>query len=233
MTDPAIRAPAEACRNRRSSARRGSLLAHAMRALALYLADRPRRPADAGRSGRSCCCWSPSSPPSRCPFTFKWATDALVGAAERAGRRRRRWLTWVVGGADRHDHRLWRHAHPDGGAHAGARRPVRQGGDARGAPARAPHLRAHAPAVAALSSGAQDRRADARARARPQRHRDHRAHGDPAARADHRRVRADRRRAALAVRLALRRGRSSATVVALHGLHLSRRPSGASPSAAR
>ena len=83
--------------------------------------------------------------------------------------------------AGRDDGRLWRHAHPDGGADAGARRHVRQGGDARGAPARLPHLRAHARTVAALSSRAQDRRPDARARARPQRHRDHRAHGDPAA----------------------------------------------------
>ena len=37
-------------------------------------------------------------------------------------------------------------------------------------------LRAHARAVAALSSRAQDRRPDPRPRARPQRHRDHRAH---------------------------------------------------------
>ena len=92
------------------------------------------------------------------------------------------------GRAGRHDHRLWRHAHPDGGAHATARRAVRQGGDARGAPARLPHLRAHARIVAALPSRAQDRRAHARARARPQRDRDHRAHGDPAARADHHRI---------------------------------------------
>ena len=83
------------------------------------------------------------------------------------------------------------------------------------------HLRAHARAVAALPSRAQDRRADARAGARPQRHRDHRAHGDPAARADHRRTGADRRRAALAVRLALRRG-DPRHRRALHGLHLFR-----------
>ena len=93
------------------------------------------------------------------------------------------------GRADRHDDCLWRHAHPDGGADADARRHLRQGGDARGAPACLPHLRAHARTVAALPSRAQDRRPHARARARPQRHRDHRAHGDPAACADHHRAR--------------------------------------------
>ena len=55
------------------------------------------------------------------------------------------------------------------------------------------HVRAHAPAVAALSSRAQDRRADPRARARAKRHRDDRAHGDAAARAHHHRARPDRR----------------------------------------
>ena len=78
------------------------------------------------------------------PFTFKWATDALAGHGTapvapanlaRLGVRR----------ADRDDARLWRHAHPDGAAHPIARRHLRQGGDARGAPARDPHLRAHAP----------------------------------------------------------------------------------------
>ena len=154
------------------------------------------------------------------PFTFKWAVDALTGEAKPPDGRA------VLGALDlrraRAAHRrLWGDAHPDGAADAGARRPVRQGRDARGAPARLSDLRAHAPAVAALPPRAQDRRAHARARARPQRHRDHRPHGDPAARADHRRAGADRRRAAVDVRLALRRhhhgdGR------ALHGVHLLR-----------
>ena len=144
--------------------------------------------------------------------------------ADRAGQRagRGRLLAGLgVRRADRDDARLWRHAHPDGAADAAARRRVRQGGDARGAAARDPHLRAHAPAVAALPSGAQDRRPDARARARPQRHRDHRAHGDPAAPADHRRGRADRRRAALSVRLALC-GRDPRHRRVLHVVHLRR-----------
>ena len=141
-------------------------------------------------------------------------------AGQRAGRAR---LLAGLGDrrADRDDARLWRHAHPDGAADAAARRRVRQGGDARGAAARDPHLRAHARAVAALSSRAQDRRADARAGARPQRHRDHRAHGHPATAADHRRGRADRGRAVLPVRLALRAG-DPGHRRALHVVHLSR-----------
>ena len=154
------------------------------------------------------------------PFTFKWATDALAGHGS-APVAASDWLLWVIAAPDRHDDCLWRHAHPDGGAHAIARRPVRQGRDARGAPARLPHLRAHARAVAALPSRAQDRRPHARARARPQRHRDHRAHGDPAAVADHHRAGADRRRADVAVRLALRR-RDRRHRHGLYGLHLLR-----------
>ena len=156
----------------------------------------------------------------------------------RAGRARQRagrgvdWLAWALAAPIAADARLWRHAHPDGGADADARRHVRQGRDERGAPARLQHLRAHARAVAALPSRAQDRRADARARARPQRHRDHRAHGDPAARADHHRARADRRRAALSVRLALRGGDHRHRRAATWASPTSP-PSGASASAAR
>ncbi len=123
-------------------------------------------------------------------------------------------------GAARDDRGLWRHAHPDGGADPGPRRAVRQGRHECGAPARDPHLRAYAPALAALSSRAQDRRAHPRSRARAQRHRDHRADGDPAARPDHRRSADDLRRAALSVRLALRGGhlrhRRAVHVVHLH-----------------
>ena len=51
------------------------------------------------------------------------------------------------------------------------------------------HLRACPPALAALPSGAQDRRPVPRDRARQQGHRDHRSHRDPSAPADHRRAR--------------------------------------------
>ena len=70
------------------------------------------------------------------PFTFKWATDALVGEGS-APVAPSSWLVWVFAAPIADDGGLWRHPHPDGGAHPGARRPVRQGGDARGAPARA------------------------------------------------------------------------------------------------
>ena len=93
--------------------------------------------------------------------------------------------------------------------------------DACGAQARHHHLRPHARIVAALPSGAQDRRADARARARPQRHREHRAHGDPAADPDHRRGRAADGRAVLAVRLALC-ARDAGDGRRLHVVHLCR-----------
>ena len=121
----------------------------------------------------------------------------------------------------RHDHRLWRHAHPDGGAHATARWVVRQGGDACRAPACLSHLRTHARAVAALSSRAQDRGADARIGARPQRHRNHCAHGDPAALAHHHRADAHRRCADVEVRLALRASNHDYRR-RLHDLYLSR-----------
>ena len=62
-------------------------------------------------------------------------------------------------------------------------------------------------------------------------HRDHRAHGDHAGGADRHRARADRRRAALAVRLALRRGDRRHGRSATWCSPISR-PSGASASAA-
>ena len=137
------------------------------------------------------------------PFTFKWATDALAGhgTAPLGPDNVIAWalatpvmMTLAYGGM-----RILMAA-----AHPAARRHFRQSGDERGAAAGDAHLRAYAPAVAALSSRAQDRRADAHPRARPQRHRDHRAHGAAAARADHRRAGPDRRRAAVPFRLALR-----------------------------
>ena len=154
------------------------------------------------------------------PFTFKWATDALSGkgSAPIAGIE-----LDAVGDrlAADHDRELWRLAHPDGGADAMARRHLCARGDACGAQARHHYLRAYARIVAALPSGAQDRRADARAGARPQRHRDHRADGDPAADADHRRGRAADGRAVLAIRLALCAG-DAGDGRGLHVLHLLR-----------
>src|SRR5262249_20423433 len=103
-----------------------------------------------------------------------------------AGRAGQRAIRAVVvarlgaGRADPDDARLWRHAHRDGGVHADARRRVRPGLDERGAAARLSRVRAHAPALAALPSRAQDGWAHPHPRARPQRDRDHRAHGDHA-----------------------------------------------------
>jgi hypothetical protein len=113
-----------------------------------------------------------------------------------------------LGGGDAGDDDvgLWRHAHPHGCAHPMARRHFRQGGDERGAAARYAHLRAYASLVTAVPSRAQDRRVDARAGARPQRHRDHRAHAAVAALADHRRVGSGRLGAAVPLRLALSGG---------------------------
>ena len=110
------------------------------------------------------------------PYTFKWATDALAGHGTGAGRAEQL-ARLGVRRPHRDDARLWRHAHRDGSADAMARRHFRQGGDERGAAAGDADLRARASALAALSSRAQDRRPDARLGARPQRHRDHRAHG--------------------------------------------------------
>ena len=142
--------------------------------------------------------------------------------AGRHGKRAGHGLAHLGGGrAHRHDHRLRRHAHADGGPAARPRRRLRQGGDVRGAAAGLPHLRAHARVVAALPSRAQDRRPDPRAGARAQRHRDHRAHGHPAARADHHRSDAGRRRAHGAFRLALRGG-DRRSRRALPGLDLQR-----------
>ena len=187
--------------------------------VALYLAVRPPRPQAAGarRHGAAA---GRQARDHRGALHLQMGDRCARRPRQRAGRRLRM-AGLGARRAGRHDDRLWRHAHPDGGAHATARRPVRQGGDARRAPARLPHLRAHARAVAALPSRAQDRRADPRARARPQRHRDHRAHGDPAALAHHHRAGADRRRADVAVRLALRAGDHDHRR-RLHDLHLSR-----------
>ena len=128
------------------------------------------------------------------PFTFKWITDALVAAVGgREGRPHR-----PLRRADAADRALRRLAHPDGGADAGARRALRQGGDACGAPPCAEDLPAHAPALLALPPRAQDRRPDAGAGARALRHRGIVAPDGADAGADHRRVRPGARRAGLA-----------------------------------
>ena len=203
---PGIRRPRRAAAHRRAP-------------VALYLAVRPRRP-QAARARRH------GAAARRQARDHRGALHLQMG--DRCARRPRlgagrglRLAGLGAGRAHRHDHRLRRHAHPDGGADAIARRHLCQGGDARGAPARLPHLRAYARIVAALPSRTQDRRAHARARARPQRHRDHRAHGHPAAVADHHRVAADRRRADVEIRLALRAGDPDHRR-RLHDLHLSR-----------
>ena len=157
--------------------------------------------------------------------------DRCAGRAGQCAGRVVDWLVWVLAAPILMTVAYGGVAHPDGGAHPDARRRLRQGVDECGAPARLHGVRAHAPAVAALPSRAQDRRADARARTRPQRHRDHRAHGDHAGGADGHRARADRRRAALPVRLALRGGHHRDGRSATRSSPISR-PSGASASAA-
>ncbi len=88
-----------------------------------------------------------------------------------------------------------------------------------GAPACVPHLRPHAPAVAALSSGAAHRRPVAHHRARHQGHRDdrplhHAEHG-----ADHPRIRADHRHLRLHLWLEIcgRRRRHRLALCLVHG----------------
>ena len=148
--------------------RRRRAVSHADPAVALHLAVRPPRPASAACCWRPCCCSPPSSPPSRCRSPSNGRSMRWPGRAARRSRRhpgspgrsrRRSPMTLAYGGmrvlmavltqvrdglfAKVAMHAVRRLAHP--------------------------HLRAHAPAVAALPSRAQDRRADARARARTQR----------------------------------------------------------------
>ncbi len=114
---------------------------------------------------------------------------------------------------------LWPRPRCHVAAGAGARGAVRQGRALCRAQAGAQHLRAHAPPLAPLPSGAQDRRADARARARSGRHREHHAHDVDDVRADARGVRAGAWRADVRVRLALcrRRGRHDRPLSLVHG----------------
>ena len=198
---------------------RGSLLQGAHASLALHLAVRSRRP-EAARGLLD------GHPAGREDHHADRAVHLQMGGRcadrpwQRAGRARQ--LARLGDRlADPAHTDLRRRARLDGRAAAMARRCVRQGRDARGAQACVSHLRAHARAVAALPPRAQDRWSDAHARARPRRHRDHGAHGDPAAGSDHRRGRAGRRRAALLFRLALRAG-NGVRRRGLHVLHLHR-----------
>ena len=185
--------------------------------VALYLAVRPCR-FEGARLVRDRADFRRQARDHRGAVYFQMGDRRAGGPRHRADRTQR--LAGLgAGDAGDDDARLWRHAHPDGRAHAMARRHFRQGGDECGAPACVSHLRAHASALAALPSRAQDRRADARARARPQRHRDHRAHVAAAADADHRRGGAGRLGAAVPLRLALS-DRGPADDRALCRLHL-------------
>ena len=165
------------------------------------------------------------------PFTFKWAIDALTGAGT-APVEASNWMLWLIASPLLMTIGYGGDARADGAVHAVARRHFCPRRHACGAQARLHHLRSHARIVAALSSRAQDRRPDARAGARPHRHRGDRAHGDPAARPDHRRTGADLRRAVLAVRLALRAGGRDHGRASTCASPISR-PSGGSRSAAR
>ena len=152
------------------SAESGSPDADAAQSLALYVAGRPRRPEGCGWSGRR----SSSSPPSWC-----WSSRPISSNG-----RPMRWpargkytpplpaflLAPVMLVIAYNVVRLIA-ARPQ----PAARRALRQRRPTCGAPARLPHLRAYARAVAALSSGAAHRRPVAHHRARHQGHRDDRA----------------------------------------------------------
>ena len=187
--------------------------------VAVYLARRPRRSQDArglvggaaaDRQGRDAGGAVYLQMGDRRPDRRRYRAGAAVELDDVADRI-----------AADHDGELRRVADPDGGVDPMARRHFCPGGDACRAQACLHHLRAHARAVAAVPSGAQDRRVDPRAGARPSRHRSDRPNGDPATGPDHRRGVAADGGAAVEVRLALcagdddhRRG--------VHVLHLHR-----------
>ncbi len=192
---------------------------HARPLVALYLAGEPARPEEPGDLGNGAAVRRQAR--HRRGAVHLQMGDRCAGRPRHRAARARQRHRLGAGDAGDDDVGLWRHAHPDGGADAIARRHFRQSGDERGAPPGHAHLRPYAHAVVALSSRAQDRRAHPRSRTRPQRHRDNRAHGALAAGADHRRAGPDRRRAAVPLRLALRR-RHHDHGRALYVVHLSR-----------
>ena len=170
-----------------------------------------RRQADAGRR----CPISSNGRPTRWPATPSRAPPlpAFLLAPVDAGRR----LQCRAAGAAR--------------LQPAARRAVRPRRPVCGAPARLPHLRPHARAVAALPSGAAHRRPVAHHRARHQGHRDDRALHHAQHRADHPRIRADRRH----LRLHLSAGAMSSWSRSRSGSMSGSRSgpaTGASPSAA-
>ena len=138
------------------------------------------------------------------PFTFKWAVDALTGQGT-APVAPSSWLVWALAAPI-----MMTIAYGGSRILMAVLTQMRDGVFAKvsmNAVRRLAYLvfeHMHQLSLA-LPSGAQDRRAHPRARARPQRDRDHRAHGDHAGGADGDRACADHRRAALPVRLALRR----------------------------
>jgi len=149
------------------------------------------------------------------PFTFKWAIDALTGA-DTAPVQSSNWALWLIAsplimtlsyGAVRVLMAVltqWR----DGIFAKVAMHAVRKLAYRTFVHMHELSLRFHLER--------KDRRPDARAGARPPRHRGHRADGDPAAGPDHRRGHADHGRAAVAVRLALCAGHHDHRVVYMY-----------------
>ena len=113
----------------------------------------------------------------------------------------------LAGGRGPHDHlRAFACRHVVDAA--GPRRAVRVGGDERRAKVGDRGFRSFAPAFAALSSRAQDRRTDEGSRARTQRHRNHHSNLDAHRCSDAGRIRVRHSGSVLFVRLAIRRGDS-------------------------
>ncbi len=192
------------------------LLAHLQGALAVSLAAGARRSAPA--RGDSLC--HAGAGPCRAGRRALRLPRGDRCAGERRQRRRqaRQFLALADRGPCGADGHLRADADSLGAVHPEPRCDLRARLHACGAHAGAPDLRASAPAVAALPSRAQDRRADPRARARPQRHRGNGAPRPQPARAGDCRGGADDRRAALDLRLALCRD-PGGDGDDLHGLH--------------
>ncbi len=179
MADLYSQADAPATDPCRKLAREGDAARDPRSFMALYLAARPRRPEDArglvdGAAAHRQARHADGSLHLQMGDRCADRCEHGAGAARELGAVAARFA--VVAHA-----RLRRHPRTDGAADAMARRHLCPCRHACGAQARLHHLRAHARAVAALPSRAQDRRADPHPRARPHRHRGDRAHGDPAA----------------------------------------------------
>ena len=138
------------------------------------------------------------------PYAFKWVTDALasknLGASAPVVR-------VLAGGRGPHGH-LWAFARRHVVDATGPGRAVRIGRDERRAKVGDRGFRSFAPAFAALSSRAQDRRTDEGSRARTQRDRNHYSHFDANRCSDAGRIRLRHSGSVLFIRLAIRRGHS-------------------------